>query len=173
MLVQRFIPTCVGYMTISADQQYEMTVHPHVRGVYDASFWLIACQIGSSPRAWGISPRATPGRPCIRFIPTCVGYMMRWFQRCKHRPVHPHVRGVYVVIAHVVVALFRFIPTCVGYMQTLISGCYAPNGSSPRAWGIFVQAIPNMISMRFIPTCVGYILEKHLKRFDFHQVNAV
>ena len=102
-----------------------------------------------------------------------MGYIFFALALELRQPVHPHVRGVYGDSDIVVAILVRFIPTCVGYIYLVdlvrggkpvhphVRGVYAPDARLQRP------------EYRFIPTCVGYILEKHLKRFDFHQVNAV
>ena len=73
--LERFIPTCVGFMFYVDEVLPGDTVHPHVRGVY---------------------LRKMRRRPCtVRFIPTCVGFIRFWPCRLRYQPVHPHVRGVY------------------------------------------------------------------------------
>ena len=52
-----------------------LPVHPHVRGVYVV--------------VDGVEPLE------MRFIPTCVGFIMKTALDKANVPVHPHVRGVY------------------------------------------------------------------------------
>ena len=72
----------------------------------------------------------------------------------------------------------RFIPTCVGQIWKTVSCPICNSGSSPRAWGRWPQANPDVgggavhphvrgadfklivepiLDVRFIPTCVGQI----------------
>ena len=133
----RFIPTCVGNMSL-----YQT---------------CSAVTSGSSPRVWGTCriPHET-GRSG-RFIPTCVGNMRQRPLLAAIPAVHPHVCGEHgasrrkrvIVIGssprvwgtcgkhRATTSPARFIPTCVGNM-----------GSRPT--------LPTIV-MRFIPTCVGNI----------------
>ena len=73
--LERFIPTCVGFMFYVDEVLPGDTVHPHVRGVY---------------------LRKMRRRPCtVRFIPTCVGFIRLGRIILVVEAVHPHVRGVY------------------------------------------------------------------------------
>ena len=69
----RFIPTCVGNTAIIPIHQYNIAVHPHVRGEYALFAARSAAVDGSSPRAWGIHHLAEGLLRNGRFIPTCVG----------------------------------------------------------------------------------------------------
>ena len=93
------------------------TVHPHVRGVYTAANDAVAIRNGSSPRAWGLYRIMCFRASADRFIPTCVGFMLRPWQPGAPLSVHPHVRGVYDGSNH---------------------GLHTHDGSSPRAWGLFL-----------------------------------
>ncbi len=92
--------------------------------------------IGSSPHAWGTCNPAAILEAAGRFIPTCVGNMLR--ERVGGEPlgVHPHMRGEHNVS---------------------LSGAQREVGSSPHAWGTFRGASLRGRSGRFIPTCVGNI----------------
>ena len=136
--------------------------------------------IGSSPRAWGIHARPISGSLAARFIPTCVGNTNPLGAVAQRDPVHPHVRGEYIIppfgsrIAdgssprawgilyprHVIRDPIRFIPTCVGNTVSfsLEFGSRIADGSSPRAWGIQGQYVLSSGADRFIPTCVGNTL---------------
>ena len=70
----------------------------------------------------------------LRFIPTCVGNTTSMVPETPIRPVHPHVRGEYIV-------------------GQKFKQCF--HGSSPRAWGILRRAVDGALQTRFIPTCVG------------------
>ena len=94
--------------------------------------------LGSSPRAWGLC------RTCSR----CYG----------RSPVHPHVRGVYVLVPNSDAAIHRFIPTCVGFILAGFSAPYGKAGSSPRAWGLYGVFQHPALDFRFIPTCVGFMI---------------
>ena len=50
---QRFIPTCVGLISLGLNYTSNFPVHPHVRGVNVAIFSQFGFFGGSSPRAWG------------------------------------------------------------------------------------------------------------------------
>ena len=69
----RFIPTCVGSISLAAWAMALAAVHPHVRGEH------------------GVGPRLPP--PLWRFIPTCVGSMPGTPNAPSAVTVHPHVRG--------------------------------------------------------------------------------
>ena len=73
-------------------------------------------------------------RSCHRFIPTCVGNTMLSAACPALVAVHPHVRGEYAEKRG------RTLPK---------------PGSSPRAWGIPLDARRGRDGQRFIPTCVG------------------
>ena len=53
-VINRFIPTCVGYTILIPEYNCLIPVHPHVRGVYDLYEFFGDKRLGSSPRAWGI-----------------------------------------------------------------------------------------------------------------------
>ena len=173
----RFIPTCVGNISILRRGGRVNTVHPHVCGEH--------------------ARRNRARDPPERFIPTCVGNMpppgrkntvstvhphvcgehsntifarpMTWrgssprvWGTCCHDrrfcaclTVHPHVCGEHGANKRAADRNFRFIPTCVGNMIS----CH---GSSPALpvhphvcgehgeWRAGLRR-----TLRFIPTCVG------------------
>ncbi len=69
----RFTPTCVGNTIIIIIKYYNYTVHPHLRGEYQARRHDRAGQLGSPPPAWGIRRGWSDGASGSRFTPTCVG----------------------------------------------------------------------------------------------------
>ena len=71
---RRFIPTCVGLMSMMRSPSLSMAVHPHVRGV----------NVCGLQRSGAI----------LRFIPTCVGLITFCPEPLPPDSVHPHVRGV-------------------------------------------------------------------------------
>ena len=73
--VWRSIPTCVGFTPDRAQRPSFVSVHPHVRGVYEKAAAVGRVKRGPSPRAWGLRRRKAAPVP--------------------HTAVHPHVRGVY------------------------------------------------------------------------------
>ena len=73
LLHPRFIPTCVGNTFPTGWKDYEVSVHPHVRGEYSNTGSTARPTGGSSPRAWGIRIYAILRTLWRRFIPTCVG----------------------------------------------------------------------------------------------------
>ena len=132
---ERFTPTCVGNTPAASGARrfgfgspprawgirptlktvhQSRSVHPHVRGEYIGNGTPAKAQCGSPPRAWGIPIRRLPDRRKGRFTPTCVGNTRLWTGRCSYKPVHPHVRGEYVVPDAPFSRWQRFTPTCVG-----------------------------------------------------------
>jgi len=111
---RRFIPTCVGRLRREAHESPQWTVHPHVRGAVAESYDAKGNKTGSSPRAWGGSSWGPASSPTPRFIPTCVGRLLRGPTRGRIATVHPHVRGAVPALRHLRDDL---------------------DGSSPRAWG--------------------------------------
>ena len=109
-------------------------VHPHVRGAYASSAGTPASSNGSSPRAWGLLNISLFHPPNNRFIPTCVGLTQQHLRIRHPSAVHPHVRGA--------------------YFDEHKAG-RPVDGSSPRAWGLPIQADERVHDHRFIPTCVG------------------
>ena len=130
----RFIPTCVGNTRYRPGSARHDPVHPHMRGEYAAAQFGQQEARGSSPHAWGILRRGSIMTEDSRFIPTCVGNTHPPAACGSPRPVHPHMRGEYVVVPSVTM-------TC--------------SGSSPHAWGILPGCIDLQLPYRFIPTCVG------------------
>jgi len=115
----RFIPTCVGNTVSKLSKSFFFLVHPHVRGEY-VNFSARPSNVdGSSPRAWGIPLILFHTAASRRFIPTCVGNTQLTTTTIRREMVHPHVRGEYFVIS---------------------LGACCKNGSSPRAWGILLDA---------------------------------
>ena len=134
LLVNRFIPTCVGNTPAQIRGHAFKMVHPHVRGEYFGKAPLHGTQFGSSPRAWGIQIGHHVIADDDRFIPTCVGNTVPGNRDERLDPVHPHVRGEYAQLA--IAQRSRY-------------------GSSPRAWGIPQVFTVARKARRFIPTCVG------------------
>ncbi len=111
-----------------------MAVHPHERGEYGISRGDSSLLTGSSPRTWGILSRRFRSEKSHRFIPTNVGNTWSRRTRPRRRAVHPHERGEY----------FEVLPPR-----------RRAGGSSPRTWGIRVNAGGVVPYVRFIPTNVG------------------
>ena len=168
-------PTCVGNTMRCPRCPRLPSVHPHMRGEYQAVRPCVVDNVGSSPHAWGILPLSSVFQGIRRFIPTCVGNTPCGLPFCIGNGVHPHMRGEYAQRHHAFGQPVRFIPTCVGNtprnrprnrpqpVHPHMRGEYAVipqyiskiGGSSPHAWGIPTQATPPCQSSRFIPTCVG------------------
>ena len=91
----RFIPTCVGFIFFALALELRQPVHPHVRGVYVSGAKRTVYGVGSSPRAWGLCELIPFYVDEVRFIPTCVGFMLKSPRQQSEKSVHPHVRGVY------------------------------------------------------------------------------
>ena len=93
LLLERFIPTCVGNTMPPPRQHTHRRVHPHVCGEHDpcASGSVLDC--GSSPRVWGTQGVRGYVHLVHRFIPTCVGNTPAGSGRTALIAVHPHVCG--------------------------------------------------------------------------------
>ena len=154
--IRRSIPTCVGFTTGRNVVVEEMTVHPHVRGVYiDPGRWA-AASTGPSPRAWGLLGGAISNIKNGRSIPTCVGFTAAIILDvsccCGPSPRAwglPHVEGLGN-------GLDRSIPTCVGFTPSAPTENPVPAGPSPRAWGLRKYDLAEDAKPRSIPTCVGF-----------------
>ena len=151
------------------------TVHPHGRGEHGACQGLQVNIFGSSPRAWGTSPRAHARGYFRRFIPTGVGNIATTSWSLPTISVHPHGRGEHLdeiascycprgssprawgTCGDVGAAdrQNRFIPTGVGNMTFIAAASAESLGSSPRAWGTYGFIESQQIGRRFIPTGVG------------------
>ena len=157
----RFIPTCVGFIVWSFILIRGFAVHPHVRGVHGVTGPSVARIAGSSPRAWGSFDEVDDREDFLRFIPTCVGFILRRYTCTSRSSVHPHVRGVHAQKILPQVHPYRFIPTCVGFIllpfalllqipvHPHVRGVHdsinalqtGVSGSSPRAWGSYLRDI--------------------------------
>ncbi len=103
-----------------------------------------------------------------RFIPTCVENMLPRAASSTFFPVHPHMRGEYVLTAERLLPAFgssphawrisllpgslvdayRFIPTCVENMRSWMVSTPVPAGSSPHAWRIsYVQLLVHAVDL--------------------------
>ena len=131
---RRFIPTGVGNTRSIVINWCPTAVHPHGRGEYGCAVSVVKLLTGSSPRAWGIRRLGRYLPIWRRFIPTGVGNTRMAAIRASLKPVHPHGRGEYSMLAR------------------MIDG---KGGSSPRAWGIRACNESGCVSKRFIPTGVG------------------
>ena len=112
---QRFIPTYVGHTSLADFIIRASSVHPHIRGAYMTLGSKFVEYFGSSPHTWGILPQGhllfQPGR----FIPTYVGHTRTVALSEPLLPVHPHIRGAYLL-----------------YSSSVMDS----SGSSPHTWGI-------------------------------------
>jgi len=132
----RFIPTCVGNMFILNISFSMLAVHPHVCGEHSTRETLSEFSAGSSPRVWGTLYVEFYVVYVERFIPTCVGNIIRTADTARLQAVHPHVCGEH------------------DYWRAKL---HQLQGSSPRVWGTWrFYGCQNRLS-RFIPTCVGNI----------------
>ena len=114
-------------------------VYPHVCGEHSVAHTGMLALDGSSPRVWGTLTNAAGNGDYIRFIPTCVGNIIRqWWRRCG-LAVHPHVCGEH-------------------FCGVSLAGSFL--GSSPRVWGTCLAPGSSYSPHRFIPTCVGNIMTK-------------
>ena len=72
-IVERFIPTPVGNISVSGPLFRVVPVHPHACGEHRMYHRLVSTPTGSSPRLWGTSSTVRVGLCRRRFIPTPVG----------------------------------------------------------------------------------------------------
>ena len=133
----RFIPTYVGHTSPCNPLVGGGSVHPHIRGAYMGRPAKIYVKNGSSPHTWGILQSIERQRFALWFIPTYVGHTRPSRRPRRGAPVHPHLRGAYL-------------------LDTRQS--FRAAGSSPHTWGIQAGAAINARSRRFIPTYVGHTL---------------
>ena len=113
-----------------------VTVHPHVCGEHWVHRISNFNNNGSSPRVWGTYQTKNSALNLNRFIPTCVGNIVRLPEIQELETVHPHVCGEHIGVGNIERNL---------------------NGSSPRVWGTFSYYFLFFLVHRFIPTCVGNI----------------
>ena len=113
---------------------FAAAVHPHIRGEYESDAPIEIAHCGSSPHPWGIPLPEVEALGAMRFIPTSVGNTHQFRARLCNWPVHPHIRGEYVL----------------SYVASS-----ALSGSSPHPWGIQPGRVPHGLLGRFIPTSVG------------------
>ena len=97
----RFIPTYVGHTEPIPPNLGGAPVHPHIRGAYIAFRLLLGPKHGSSPHTWGILPPPHPPGKTCGFIPTYVGHTPRSRSPSPSIPVHPHIRGAYVLAEYI------------------------------------------------------------------------
>ena len=117
--IHRFIPTCVGNISIMSRMDRWSPVHPHVCGEHIFEHPVTSQYVGSSPRVWGTYIMNLKSGPLARFIPTCVGNIVTYSSIFPWSSVHPHVCGEHN-----------------GAIQRTIRRI----GSSPRVWGTYHRA---------------------------------
>ena len=171
----RFTPTHVGNTRSSPSSGTPCTVHPHARGEYGEERVTGSLLIGSPPRTWGIQARRGKGGARRRFTPTHVGNTFACSYRKRSRPVHPHARGEYGLLACGGAASYGSPPRTWGirpvgapnpvrhtvhphargeYFRPAVQ-CIISPGSPPRTWGIPEPALALLPVDRFTPTHVG------------------
>ena len=112
--------------------------------------------IGPSPRAWGLLNPHVLGEPECRSIPTCVGFTHTPGSAPCRQPVHPHVRGVYVVRPHAPGPPFGPSPRAWG-LRLLATSYMSAVAVHPHVRGVYAyHQITMCIDERSIPTCVGF-----------------
>ena len=131
----RSIPTCVGFTHPDPTRRPRPSVHPHVRGVHLLRRSFRPSAYGPSPRAWGSHGVDIRWGDYYRSIPTCVGFTRMVSGAASNAAVHPHVRGVHLVVE---------------------DRARMPRGPSPRAWGSHSRSFVDSLKRRSIPTCVGF-----------------
>ncbi len=135
--MRRFIPTCVGTVFFEMRHAVLVKVHPHVCGDSAINHAVIRSKFNSSPRVWGQCTIVMLWIVNGRFIPTCVGTVIKTAATSKIHSVHPHVCGDSAT-------------------ATIRSSNF--KGSSPRVWGQFFANSVGFSNSRFIPTCVGTVV---------------
>ena len=93
---RRFTPTRVGNTGVPTAPPLATPVHPHACGEYRQPFTLVARNLGSPPRVWGIPARTASEPKIVRFTPTRVGNTTKQIKREYRAAVHPHACGEYV-----------------------------------------------------------------------------
>ena len=112
-----------------------LPVHPHIRGVYLSPQLMGPTYYGPSPHTWGLLQPGDCSSSPKRSIPTYVGFTSGSGPVPRGGPVHPHIRGVYRIAAHV-------------------AGDKA--GPSPHTWGLRPGDTRGQDDGRSIPTYVGF-----------------
>ncbi len=110
----RFIPTGVGNIFCPLAWNAKGTVHPHGCGEHVLFVGAESIIHGSSPRVWGTFMFIPSGLFIVRFIPTGVGNIRRFWCFGNFWTVHPHGCGEHQA-------------------DSDRPGKYT--GSSPRVWG--------------------------------------
>ena len=111
------------------------TVHPRVRGEHLRLHSAVVASIGPSPRARGTREGVHAGVLRCRSIPACAGNTSSPACPCRHRPVHPRVRGEHVFLACQRNLSPRSIPACAGNTPDICDRYAKLYGPSPRARG--------------------------------------
>ena len=114
-----------------------LPVHPHIRGVYFSPQLMGPTYYGPSPHTWGLLQPGDCSSSPKRSIPTYVGFTSGSGPVPRGGPVHPHIRGVYRIAAHV-------------------AGDKA--GPSPHTWGLRPGDTRGQDDGRSIPTYVGFTI---------------
>jgi len=123
-------------MNLVCQWAWPFAVHPHVCGEHALNSGEASPYRGSSPRVWGTFGAGLRTLGAGRFIPTCVGNILRQPSARRLHAVHPHVCGEHYAFN---------------------SGKMPNIGSSPRVWGTLQAEEVRKPRRRFIPTCVGNI----------------
>ena len=114
VIVERFIPTCMGNSHAGDVTLQGEPVHTHVHGELRTLIPEEDWSTGSSPRAWGTHDGLRICRRMYRFIPTCMGNSKVVKVEGGYMAVHPHVHGE---------------------LNLALKQTVSRVGSSPRAWG--------------------------------------
>ena len=109
--------------------------HPRSRGVYRARFPAVEEWTGSSPLARGLPTSPSPTATRCRIIPARAGFTRTRSPVAERSGDHPRSRGVYCNPVHSV---------------------SAPDGSSPLARGLPIDAVDRRRRSRIIPARAGF-----------------
>ena len=136
----RFIPASAGNTSGSTRTAARRSVHPRERGEHAYFRACFDSSPGSSPRARGTRPGASPLYDLERFIPASAGNTTFSMTNQRGIAVHPRERGEH---------------------SSSIVQRARRNGSSPRARGTHGRSCLCIIRPRFIPASAGNTLCRH------------
>ena len=156
-----------------------LPVHPHIRGVYFSPQLMGPTYYGPSPHTWGLLQPGDCSSSPKRSIPTYVGFTSGSGPVPRGGPVHPHIRGVYRIAAHVAgdkagpsphtwglqsapafPGDFPAVhPHIRGVYQSPDSAMFMVGGPSPHTWGLRMAARGAAVLSWSIPTYVGFTLK--------------
>ena len=136
----RIIPAHAGFTPVGEGGRVMGRDHPRTRGVYPPPGAGASSVGGSSPHTRGLRHRPWPSAPHLRIIPAHAGFTCPGRGAPTAPPDHPRTRGVYDVLAEVLVP----------------SG-----GSSPHTRGLHHRPRPRRHLPGIIPAHAGFTPRAH------------